>query len=106
METSSLTGPGPAAATGDTDVPIVVDEAFENIYDVPFIVVNKVGGKIIAEVTVSESQLVTRDRIQEAQEVARRHGWHVFASKHGDIEYEDLPGVILMHFTPDLDGGL
>lgn len=111
METSRQTGSAPvAAAAGDTGVLDVVDEVFENIYDVPFIVVNKIDGLIEAEVEASASEMVTTDRIQEAQEVARRHGQRLWAQTVADIEYPELEGIyfgtITLYFKPDTDGDL
>jgi hypothetical protein len=85
-------------------------EDFESIYDVPFITVNRIDGRFRAQVVVSENELVTLDRIQEAIDVGRQHGQHAYARKHGDIMYPTLAGldygVIDIIFTPDTDGGL
>ncbi|MGZ4659647.1 MAG: hypothetical protein ACXVYB_00040 [Arthrobacter sp.] len=111
METGSQSGAAPVAATGDIDVlDVVEDEGFERIYDVPFITVNIIDGKMVGEVECSVSQLETLSRIQEAEDAARQKGWHLFGRKHGDREYPELTGIthgwIQLYFTPDLDGGL
>jgi hypothetical protein len=109
MDSSSTAAVVTATATEGTDV-LDVEDDFVNIYDVPFIVVNRVDGKYLAEVEVSEDDLVTQARIQEALEVGRRYGQHAYARKHGDIGYPELAGlfhgVITIAFTPDTDGSL
>lgn len=104
METSSQTGAAPAAATWDAGVLDVV-ETFDNLYDVPFIVVNRINGLIVAEVECSDSELTTESRIQEATEVARRHGQRLFARVESDIDYPELEGIdfgsVTLHFSPD-----
>jgi hypothetical protein len=111
VDSSSTVEVGPATASGGEEALDAVAEDFENLYDVPFIMVNRIEGKIEAEVEASDDEAITLARIHEAQEVVRRkHGQHLFASKVGDREYPELQGiyhgVITLHFTPDTDGGL
>lgn len=106
MAPGSQTGSAPVAA-GDTDVLV---EEFENLYDVPFIAVNMIDGRIVAEVERGHNDTVTLARVQEAKEVARRNGQHLFARTLGDREYPELAGVdygvITLYFTPDtITGG-
>lgn len=109
MDSSSTAAVITATASEGTDV-LDVEDDFVNVYDVPFIVINKVDGKYIAEVETSDDDLVTQARIEEALAVARTYGQHSYARKHGDIGYPELAGlfhgVITIAFTPDTDGGL
>jgi hypothetical protein len=93
MDTGSPAGTYPAAATEDTGVLTVVETDFEAIYDVPFITVNKVGGKFLAEVFCSDDERVNEARIQEALDVGHMHGVHAFARVWG--EYNN----VRIHFT-------
>ncbi|HSU47472.1 MAG TPA: hypothetical protein VLJ40_11205 [Arthrobacter sp.] len=111
MDTGSTVGTVPTPATEGGGALDAEDfEDFEDIYTVPFITVNRVDGRFLAQVVASDNDLVTLDRIQEAIEVGRRYGQHVYARKHGDIMYPTLAGtdfgVIDLIFTPDTDGGL
>jgi hypothetical protein len=110
MDTSSTVEDSPATATEGAVAFDVVEDDFMSIYDVPFITVNRVDGKFFAEVVASDNESVTLSRVQEALEVGRRYGQHVYARKHGDIVYPELAGVdngvILIAFTPDADGSL
>jgi hypothetical protein len=87
-----------------------MEDDFENVYDVPFIVINRVDGKYLAEVEFSDNDLVNFARVEEALEVGRLYGQHAYARKHGDIGYPELAGlfhgVVTIAFTPDTDGGL
>lgn len=110
MDSNSTVGTVPHPVTEGVGVLDAVDEDFMNVYDVPFIIVNRVDGRLVAEVELSDNDLVNMDRIQEAVEVGRREGEHVFASKNGDISYPTLAGLshgwLEIIFTPDTDGGL
>lgn len=84
MDTGSPADTYSAAATEDTGVLTVVETDFETIYDVPFITVNKVGGKFLAEVFGSEDERITEARIQEALDVGHMHGVHAYARVWGE----------------------
>lgn len=89
-----------SAISGDSAVLTVVDE-FENIYDVPFITVNRIGfGCYVAEVVLSGDDETDLDRIQTALDVATVQGVHAYARVHGEFD------TTLIYFTPDLMGAL
>jgi hypothetical protein len=61
----------------------VEDEQFENIFDAPFITVNKVEGQYIAEVMLSGTLGVDLDRIATALDVGRSEGVRFLSGKLG-----------------------
>jgi hypothetical protein len=77
-----------------------VDEDFENVYDVPFVTVNRVDGQYIAEVVTSEHEddVVTEARIQQALDWGHRNGLRSDEWGPGD-----LYNVMLIFFTPDVE---
>jgi hypothetical protein len=104
METGSTAGIAAATAPGgDTGVITIEDEQFENVLDEPFITVNWVDGKLMAEVVKSRDRDITWSRIQRALDVGHELGQHAWARKEGD--YADMGyDVVTIHFMPD--GGL
>ena len=93
---------GSTAAPGGTDVLTVIEEEgeFESLHDVPFITVNRIDGKIIAEVFKDWDPVVTEARIKAAQDVGYAHGHHLWAAVHGDYSHLGY-GVVTLHFMPD-----
>lgn len=98
METGSTVTP--AGGPGDTGVLIVEDEQFESILDVPFVTVNMIDGKLVAEIVKSADPALTLERIQAALNVGYARGQHSWARVEGD--YEDYD-VVTIHFMPDGD---
>lgn len=103
METGRTAGIAAATAPGDTGVlTIVDDEQFENVLDEPFITVNLIDGRLVAEVVKSPDKDITWSRIQRALDVGHDHGQHAWARKHGDYADEGYD-VVTIHFMPDGD---
>lgn len=84
----------------DTDILTVVDDYdgfFENLYDVPFVTVNRDLDEIEAEVyLVGVSDEIGRDRIMTACLVARKLGFRCYSRVFGDwgqvmLRYSDDP---------------
>lgn len=89
-------------ATGPVALAEGAEEDFENIYDVPFVTVNRIDGRYVAEVILSGNEGVDQVRIQAALDVGFAYGVHAYARIHSDITYyEDDTKSILIHFTPD-----
>jgi len=89
----------------DRDILTVVDdEVFENLYDVPFVTVNRVGDEIEAEVVLSGVKEIDQDRLATAQSVAGEKGFRAYARIFGDL-YEDS-NVVTILFTDDPAKGL
>lgn len=84
------------ANTEDTAV-LTVEDDFESIYDVPFVTVNRVNGKILAEVILSDDRETDLERIQTALDIGILHRVHAYARVHGEY------GNILIHFTDDTE---
>jgi hypothetical protein len=102
METGSTAEIAAAPAPGDTDVLDIEDGQFENVLDEPFITVNLIDGKLVAEVVKSPDQDITWSRIQRALDVGHSLRQHPWARKHGD--YADMGyDVVTIHFMPDGD---
>ena len=80
------------------------DGVFKNLYDCPFVLVNRVGDEIHAEVLKSYIDGVTDDRIMTAQSVAGKLGFRIYARKFGDL-YED-DNTVLLRFSDDPAKGL
>lgn len=99
METDSPTGDSPAAIS--TSVIDLVEEDFENVYDVPFITVNRIDGQYVAEVMLSGNERTDEVRIQTALDVGFGLGHHSYARVHSDREYEGADDSVLIYFTPD-----
>ena len=102
MEASSMAGMTAAAPGGTGVLAIEEEEQFENLHDVPFITVNRINGKIIAEVVKDWDPAVTEARIRAAQDVGYEHGHHLWAAVHGDYSHLGY-GVVTLHFMPDGD---
>jgi hypothetical protein len=104
METGSTGGVLPLPATGDAIV-LDVEDDFESVYDVPFITVNKIGSKYLAEVVLSGDVETDLARVQTALDVGATRGVHAYARVYSDLVYEGTADSILIHFTAD-HGGL
>jgi hypothetical protein len=61
----------------------VEDEDFKNIFDAPFITVNRIEGQYIAEVMLSGTVEVDLDRIATALGVGRSEGVRFLSGKLG-----------------------
>ena len=97
----------PAAPSEDTAILTVVDDDLEveSLYDVPYVLVNRVGAEIHAEIVLSGVNEIDFDRITTAQSVAWDKGrCKAYARVFGDL-YEDL-NVVTMLFTDDPSKGL
>lgn len=103
MESVVPSGAGSLTEEADTLL-TVVDEDFENIYDVPFVTVNRIDDEIHAEIILSGIDEVDEDRLNTAQSVAREHGFRSYARVFADL-YED-GDACLMYFTNDPAKGL
>lgn len=102
MESGSPAGVAAVTAPGDTGVLIIEDEQFENVLDEPFITVNWIDGKLVAEVVKSPDRDITWSRIQRALDVGHDLGQHSWARKNGD--FADMGyDVVTIHFMPDGD---
>ena len=93
----------------DRDILTVVDvvdddDDFENLYDVPFVTVNRVGNEIEAEIVLSGVVEIDYDRLDTAQAVAAEKGFRAYARVFGDL-YEDC-NVVTILFTDDPAKGL
>ena len=94
---STTTSPSDGERTG---ILTAVDEEFVNLYDVPFVTVNKVDGLVLAEVLLSGSREIDRDRVETALSVGREHGVTAYARVFGDY------GNVLIYFADDPDKGV
>lgn len=81
--------------TEDTDILTAVDDDFENIYDVPFVTVNRVGVELEAEVHLSGVKEIDEDRLGTAMAIAVERGFRSYARFFGDL-YEDSNVVTLL----------
>lgn len=101
MDTGSNAGTAPAAASGNSDVLTVVEEEFENIYDAPYIIVNRIDGDIVALVEGDpEDGAATQARIDTAVEKGEAAGGRFYAAEYGDVG----PNFITIFFAPATDG--
>lgn len=99
-------GAGPLSE--DTGILTVIDEydgVFQNLYDVPFVLVNRVGDEIHAEIVVTNvDDEIDQDRMMTAHSVAAKLGFRSFARVFGDL-YED-DNVVQYKYTDDPAKGL
>ena len=102
MDSAESSGDNPLADTIILNV--ADDEVFENLYDVPFVTVNRVGDEIQAEVHLSGDWQTDHDRLSTAQSVAAELGFRAYARVFGDL-YED-GNVVSVLFTDDTAKGL
>ena len=102
MDTGSTARVLPASVPGDTTV-LNVEEEFKNLLDEPYITVNVVEGRMVAEIVKSPDPDLTWARIQMALDVGHQHGQHAWARVHGDHADEGYH-VVTIHFMPDVDG--
>ena len=79
----------------DTDILTAVDDDFENIYDVPFVTVNRVGVELEAEVHLSGMKEIDEDRLGAAMSIAVERGFRSYARVFGDL-YESSNVVTLL----------
>jgi hypothetical protein len=92
--TSSQEGEvSPAATTTVEESGLFAEEDFEEILDVPFMTVNRIGHEYFGEVVLSGDDVVDRARVQKVLDTGAEHGQHVYARKHGEY------GTILIFFT-------
>ena len=91
-----------AAPSDDTQplATLVGDPDFRNIYDVPFVTVNRVGAEYEAEVVFSGDAQIDMDRLQTAFSVARERGFRPYARVF--IDYD----AVLIYFTDDPSKGI
>ncbi len=97
MDKGSTAGAFTPAAAPKTFASAGTDEDFECVFDVPYITVNRIEGRYLAEVVLSDDETTSLDRIETALAVGREHGVHAYARIHGDY------GTVLIHFTDDLE---
>lgn len=83
----------------------VTGEDFENVYDVPFITVNRIDGLYEAEVIFSGDEAVDQARLQTALDVGASYGVYVHAVRPSDYPDDDVESVTI-HFTADPIGSL
>lgn len=76
----------------------VTEEDFENVYDVPWVTVNRIDGLYEAEVIFSGDEGVDQARLQEALDVGATYGVYPFAMKPNDYPDDDVESVTI-HFT-------
>ena len=89
MEAGSQVGVHPTA--------VEYEPAVENVYDAPYITVNRVDGDLVAEVAVHPfDEDETMARIKTAIDVAASEGWK-FHAAHGA---EFSPGWMRIFFSP------
>lgn len=78
------------------------DEEYENVYDVPFVTVNRIKatGQLEGEVLLSRVPEIDLDRVRTALSVGREHGCTSYSRIFGDYDN------VLIEFTDDPDKGL
>lgn len=68
---------------------LAVEDDYENIYDVPFIRVDRMDGEFIAEVVFSGIAEIDLDRLMTAQSVCRERGYRAYARFFSDQGADD-----------------
>lgn len=83
----------PSGSYAEDSEVLTEDEDFENIFDAPYITVNRISGRYQAEVILSGNDILDQDRIQTALDVGAVHGVRAYANVQGTY------GNVLIHFT-------
>jgi hypothetical protein len=85
-------------AMGAIEAVTIESESFENVFDRPFMTMNKIDGVYVAEVVLSGEPTTDLGRIQTVLDVGKIHGVEPWARVHGD----DNPAyrVATIHFAP------
>jgi hypothetical protein len=79
------------------------DGVFKNIYDVPYVTVNRVEDEIHAEVHLTGYAEIDHDRLMTAHSVAREKGFRSYCRFFADL-YED-DNVVHLKFSDDPSKG-
>jgi hypothetical protein len=72
-----------------------VEGTFQTILDIPFVTVNRIDGEYLAEVMLSGTDEVDRERIETALNVGRANGVTAYARQHGRFG-----NSVMIYFTP------
>ena len=91
----------PAVPSGETrPLTIVDDDEVVNLYDVPFVLINRLGDEVIGEVHLSGFDEIDHDRLMAAHSVAWENGGYRAYARHFAELYEEQ-NVLLLFFSDD-----